>query len=343
MSNFWKLNYTFMAMKGPKVVMIGGGTGSFTLLSVLKDYVQDITALVNMADDGGSTGILRDELGVLPPGDVRQCLVALSRSSDQMRELFNYRFPEGTFEGHSFGNLFLTAVEKMTDNFSESVEFASDVLDIQGRVLPMTLDDIRLEIEFYDGSREKGELKIGHMDFQGKLRPKLHLNPAGKINPEANEAIKEADLVVIAPGNLYGSIGPALIIDGVATALNSSNAKLVYICNLMTNSGQTDGFKVSDYANEIERFIGKGRLDYVLYNNKQPSKELLEKYSNKRDYLVEWNDKALNSSSYQAIGGDYLSANIYTKDANDKLRKGSTLVRHDAQAVSEQLMKIYAS
>ena len=272
-------------MRGPKIVMIGGGTGSFTLLSVLKDYAQDITALVNMADDGGSTGVLRDELGVLPPGDVRQCLVALSRSSEQMRELFNYRFPEGTFEGHSFGNLFLTAVEKMSDDFSDAVRFASEVLDIQGRVIPMTLDDIRLEIEFSDGTKEKGEVNIGHMDFKGKLRPKLSLDPAGKITPEAAEAIQDADLVVIAPGNLYGSIGPALIIDGVSEALRTSKAKLVYVCNLMTKPGQTDSFTVSDYAEEIERFIGKGQLDYVLYNSKRPADELINRYSAEDEFL----------------------------------------------------------
>lgn len=330
-------------MRGPKVVMIGGGTGSFTVLSALKDYVQDITALVNMADDGGSTGVLRDELGVLPPGDIRQCLVALSRSSDQMRELFNYRFPEGTFEGHSFGNLFLTAVEKMTDNFSEAVEFASEVLDIQGRVLPMTLDDVRLVVEFADGTKEKGELKIGHMDFKGKSRPQLSLDPAGKINAQARDAIKDADLVVIAPGNIYGSIAPALIIDGVAQALEASDAKLVYVCNLMTKPGQTDGFKVSDYAAEIERFIGKGQLDYVLYNDKQPDEELLEKYSEEDEFLVEWNDKALSSSSYAAKAGDFLSENVHPTDDNDKLRSGSTYIRHDAEAVSKQLMKIFFS
>ncbi len=329
-------------MKGPKIVMIGGGTGSFTLLSVLKEYVQDITALVNMADDGGSTGVLRDELGVLPPGDIRQCLVALSRSSEQMRELFNYRYPEGTFEGHSFGNLFLTAVEKMTDDFSDAVSFASEVLDIQGRVLPITLDDVRLEIEFSDGSKEKGEGNIDHMDFKGKMRPKLSLTPKGKINTEAAEAIGEADLVVIAPGNLYSSIGPALIINGVAEALESTKAKKVYVCNLMTEPGQTDDFTVADYADEIERFIGEGQLDYVLYNSKRPTKELLNKYSEK-EFLVEWDDAKLKEKRYHAKTGDFLSDDIYEGDNSDKMRKEQTLIRHDADAIARELMKIFYS
>lgn len=330
-------------MRGPKIVMIGGGTGSFTLLSVLKEYVQDITALVNMTDDGGSTGVLRDELGVLPPGDVRQCLVALSRSSKQMRELFNYRFPEGTFGGHSFGNLFLTAVEKMTDNFSESVSLASDVLDIQGKVIPMSLDDIRLVIEFSDGTIEKGEVNIGHMDFKGMLRPKLSLDPGGKINPAAARAIKEADIVVIAPGNLYGSIGPALIIDGVFEALQQSAAKLVYVCNLMTKPGQTDGFSVSDYADEIERFIGKGRLDCVLYNSERPTDELINKYSEEKEFPVEWDNSVLKEKHYCAKAGNYLSDTIHYKDDSDILRKEQTFIRHDADAVARELMKIFHS
>lgn len=331
-------------MRGPKVVMIGGGTGSFTLLSVLKDYVQDITALVNMADDGGSTGVLRDELGVLPPGDVRQCLVALSRSSEQMRDLFNYRFPEGTLEGHSFGNLFLTAVEKMSDNdFSEAVKVASQVLDIQGRVLPMTLDDIRLSIKFSDGSVEKGEINIGHMDFNGRFRPEISLEPKGKINPDAKEAIEGADIIVIAPGNLYGSIGPALIVGGVEEALKKSKAKLVYVCNLMTKPGQTDDFDVRDYASEIERFIGAPRLDYVLFNNSQPDPSLIDKYSAEKEFLVGWDEAKLSSAHYRALGDDFISDVIHHKNSSDTLKSENTYIRHNAEAVSRQLMKIYFS
>jgi len=287
--------------------------------------------------------VLRDELGVLPPGDVRQCLVALSRSADQMRELFNYRFEKGTFEGHSFGNLFLTAVEKMNDNFSEAVTFASEVLDIQGRVLPITLDDIRLVIEFSDGTVEKGELKVGHMDFKGRLRPNLSLDPSGKINSEAKKAIAAADIIVIAPGNLYGSIGPALVVEGVAAALRDSPAKLVYVCNLMTKPGQTDKFSVSDYAAEIERFIGGSRLDYVLYNDKRPAGTLLDKYSDEHEYIVEWDEKALAMENYKSIGGDFLSETIHDISDSDKLRTGSTYIRHDGEAIAKRLMRVYYS
>jgi len=176
---------------GPKFVMIGGGTGSFTLLSGLKQYVQDITALVCMADDGGSTGLLRDELGVLPPGDVRQCLVALS-DSPKVRDLFNYRFEEGTLAGHSFGNLFLTALEKMTGSFAEAVELASSVLDISGQVEPITLSDVMLCMSTPEDKKIKGEHKIVNKRFKGK-KPKLWLEPKAMLKPKAKEAILNAD------------------------------------------------------------------------------------------------------------------------------------------------------
>ncbi|MCX6725033.1 MAG: YvcK family protein, partial [Candidatus Saccharibacteria bacterium] len=238
-----------------KIVVIGGGTGSFTLLSGLKQYANNITALVNMADDGGSSGLLRDELGVLPPGDIRQCLVALSDAS-QLRELFNYRFDEGTLKGHSFGNLFLSAVEKMTNNFQDSIDLASKVLRIQGTVLPITTDKSHLVIYDENGTKTKGEFKIGQMDFGKIRRPKIVLEPKAKITLAAEQAILEADVVVIAPGNLYGSLAPALIVDGVSKALVETNATIIYVCNLVTKPLQTDDFFVHDYVSEIERFIG---------------------------------------------------------------------------------------
>lgn len=184
---------------GVRIVVIGGGTGSFTLLSALKHYIHTITALVNMADDGGSTGQLRDELGVLPPGDIRQCLVALSRSSDIMRDLFNYRFPEGTLAGHSFGNLFLAAVESMTDNFGEAVELASEVLNISGKVVPMTVDKVTLVIEHADKTIMRGESVVDEADFGGQTRPSVRLEPHATLSPAAKQAIVEADVIVLAP------------------------------------------------------------------------------------------------------------------------------------------------
>lgn len=328
---------------GVKVAVIGGGTGSFTLLQSLKHYTPHITALVNMADDGGSTGVLRDELGVLPPGDVRQCLVALSESP-RVRDLFNYRFEEGTFAGHAFGNIFMAALEKMTGNFAEAVEEASDVLNIVGRVEPITLDAVTLVMESASGEVTRGEFKIGHADFGDSQRPNLRLDPVPTLNPQAKAAIEEADLVVIAPGNLYGSLAPALVVPGITEALQATSAKKIYVCNLVTKPGQTDGFSVADFAEEIERFAGC-QLDYVLYNNAQPSPELIEKYAHEGEKPVEFDKDELKSKHYRAKGGNFVSGEFRATNSGkaDPLASTRTFIRHDADAISRQLMKIYFS
>lgn len=327
--------------KGPRVVLIGGGTGSFTLLSDLKHYVRDITALVNMSDDGGSTGVLRDELGALPPGDIRQCLVALS-DSPRVRDLFNYRFEEGSLKGHAFGNLFLTALEKMTGSFAEAVEEAGQVLNITGRVEPITLDPVKLAIDYSDGTSLVGEFQIAHADFSGKPRPDVRLIPEATLNPRAYEAIVEADLIVIAPGNLYGSLAPALVVDGVREAMRSSNAKKVYVCNLVTKPGQTDDFTVADYADEIERFVGEPFLDYVLYNSAPPAKELLDKYAKDGEYPVKWSKQDFADKHYKSKGADLVAREIWTGDSEaDPIAQARTYIRHNADRVARELMRIY--
>lgn len=325
---------------GVKIAVIGGGTGSFTLLSQLKHYTNHVTALVNMADDGGSTGMLRDELGVLPPGDVRQCLVALSES-ERVRELFNYRFDSGTFEGHAFGNLFLTALEKMTGNFASAVETAAEVLNITGEVHPVTLDKVTLVMKQSNGIVTEGEFKIGHTDFGVSKRPEMELVPAAGLNPSARASIMDADMVVIAPGNLYGSLAPALIVPGMSEALRATNAKKVYVCNLVTKPGQTDDFSVADFAAEIERF-GDFTLDYVLYNQNAPSQELLERYAKKEEYHVGYDKSELKAKHYKAKGGDFVSKEAISAPADaDPIAHTRTLIRHDATAIAKALMRIY--
>jgi uncharacterized cofD-like protein len=329
-----------MDKTGVKIAVIGGGTGSFTLLSQLKHYTKHLTALVNMADDGGSTGMLRDELGVLPPGDVRQCLVALSES-ERVRDLFNYRFEEGTFSGHAFGNLFLTALEKMTGNFASAVETASEVLNITGEVHPVTLDKVTLVMKQADGTVTEGEFKIGQSDFGASKHPEMALKPStAQLNPDAEQAIMKADVVVIAPGNLYGSLAPALIVPGMSKALNATMAKKVYVCNLVTKPGQTDGFSVADFAAEIERF-GNFKLDYVLYNDDKPSKELLDTYAKEGEFGVEPDKEALDKAHYKAVGGHFVSGKPYAaaQDA-DPIAQTRTLIRHDADAIAKELMRI---
>lgn len=325
--------------EGAKFVVIGGGTGSFTLLSGLKCYTQHITALVNMADDGGSTGQLRDELGVLPPGDIRQCLVALSESP-KTRDLFNYRFEEGTFKGHAFGNLFLTALEKMTGSFAEAVELASDVLKITGHVEPITLTDVALCAEGKDGSPIKGEFTIAHSEIAS--RPRIWLEPKAVANPMAVEAIEKADMVVIAPGNLYGSLAPALVVPGIGEALQATKAKCVYVSNLVTKPGPTTGYGVHDFADEIERLAGSAFLDYVLYNTELPSDKLMKKYAHEGEYAVTIDADILAARHYRSKGVSLLASTVWVgAQTSDPIAHARSFIRHNSDAVARQLMRIY--
>ena len=330
-----------MELMGINIVVIGGGTGSFTLLSGLKNYTHNITALVNMVDDGGSTGQLRDELGVLPAGDVRQCLVALS-TSPKVRDLFNYRFDEGSLKGHAFGNLFMAALEKMTGNFTEAVKVAGEVLNIRGRVEPITFDNITLVTRLADGTVVRGQHEAESLIIPVGERPWLDLEPTARINPQARQAILDADLVVIAPGLLYGSLAPALLVGGVTHALAETKAKKVYVCNLVNKPGQTDEFMVADYASEIERFAGV-KLDHVLYNNHRPSQELIDRYAKDGEMLVEWNKEELKKKHFYASGKRLIADEVWenTNAASDPLAAQRSLIRHDADRVARELMRIY--
>ena len=324
-----------------KIAVIGGGTGSFTMLSALKKYTSQIAAIVSMADDGGSTGVLRDELGALPPGDVRQCLVALS-DSPKIRDLFQYRFDTGTFDGHSFGNVLLSALEKITGDFSQAVETASEILRIRGTVIPATLDNIRLKMEWPDKSLVlHGERVIDSEYFQhDPRRAELSLTPNATLNPMALAAIEQADIIVVAPGDLYTSLGPLLVIDGVGEALAKTNAKIVYVANLVSKQGQTDGFTVSDHAAEIERFAGTEFLDYVLYNQEAPTEEVAKRYEEEGGYVTLADIDTLSHQRYEAVGGNFLGKMAAAK-AGDTLIGHRSLIRHDAKAVAKLILELY--
>ena len=323
-----------------KIAVIGGGTGSFTLLSALKNYSSQIAALVNMADDGGSTGVLRDELGALPPGDIRQCLVALS-DTPKLRDLFNYRFEEGSLKGHAFGNLFLTALEKMTGNFTEGVELASEVLNITGIVEPITESNVKLVMKTPDGAVTRGEFEIAHRQFSGE-RPEFWLEPEAVPSSRALRAIEQADMVVIAPGNLYGSLAPALIVPGIGEALKKTDAFVVYVCNLVTKPGQTNGFKVDTFADEIERLSGGKILDAVLFNTEKPTAELLERYANSGELSVEYDQKKLHNAHYIAAGAPLLAGTVWeNSNVADPIAAQRTLIRHDSDAVAKALIELY--
>lgn len=322
--------------EAPSIVLIGGGTGSFTLLQSLKKLTPNITALVNMADDGGSTGVLRDELGVLPPGDVRQCLVALSEAPQEMRELFNFRFPKGSLAGHSFGNLFLSAVESMTDNFADAVRIASDVLRITGRVVPVSLDDCKLVLH-QDGQKIVGQYVIETTKLTG--RPQLSFEPPARLNPEARQAIERADMIIVAPGGLYSSLGPALLVDGMAEALAKTSATVVYVCNLVNKPLLTPDYMVHDYADEIERFAGGPVLDFVLYNADLPDDELLKRYALEGEFPVLADQDILSQAHYDATPGAFLSRAERQRNPND-IHIVRSLIRHDADAIVRALKKL---
>ena len=320
----------------PKIVVIGGGTGSFVVLSGLKKYTRKITALVSMADDGGSTGVLRDELGVLPPGDVRQCLVALSKAP-KLREVFNYRFEDGGIAGHSFGNLFLTALEKTTGSFVDAVEEAARMLDIgEHRVVPITLDQVTLVIE--DGEREiwhEREIRLAKFNHS---RPGLRLEPRPEPNPAALRAIADADLIVLAPGGLYESLGASLIIPGIGAALAAAKAKKIYVCNLMNQNKHTPDFSVMDYAAEVERLAGRKILDEVIYNTNIPGEELLKRYALEDEYPVSLPDENAKCD-FVLRGADLLAKRIWQNKAkNDPLAAQRALVRHDSRRLAECIL-----
>ena len=315
-----------------KVVVIGGGTGNFTVLRGLKNYGVEISAIVSMADDGGSTGILRDELGVLPPGDVRQCLVALSNSSSMMRSLMNYRFEQGGLEGHSFGNLFLSALEKVTGSFEKAIEEVGKVLVIRGKVIPVTTHQVRLKMILKDRRVLEGEKEIYLSQEIDQGYTSLFLEPYGKANARAVDEIMNADLVIVGPGGLYTSLIPNLLVEGISDALRKSQAKKVFIVNLMNRKGQTTDFTVKSYLQEMEKYIGSDIFDYIIVNNQKPSKQLIERYAEEGKLIendLEGDDRVIEVPLLGELKESYKV---------DLIKR--SLIRHDSKKLAQELMKI---
>lgn len=314
-----------------KIVVIGGGTGNFAVLHGLKNYKVDISAIVSMADDGGSTGILRDELGVLPPGDVRQCLVALSNSSNMMRSLMSYRFENGGLGGHSFGNLLLSALEKVTGSFEKAVEEMGKILFIKGKVIPVTTHQVRLKMLLNNRILLEGEKEIYLSQEIDQGYKSIYLEPFPKANPHAIAEIMNADVIVLGPGGLHTSLIPNLLVEGVSEALRNSEAKKTFVVNLMNRKGQTTGFKVSDYLKEVTQFIGEDIFDFILVNNQKPLQELIEVYAEEGE-LVE------NDLIDQRIITAPLLGDPRESFKKDILKRN--LIRHDSKKLAQELMQI---
>ena len=293
---------------GPKIVALGGGTGLSTMLKGIKNITNNITAVVSVGDDGGSSGRLREEMGILPPGDIRNCIAALADDEDLVTKLFQYRFTTGSdLGGHSFGNLFLTAMCEITGDMYRAVMESSKVLSIRGRVLPATLDDMKLVAEMEDGSIIKGESEIPE---SGKKIKRLFSDPADcKPLEEVIAAIRDAELIIMGPGSLFTSVIPNLLIKEIAEEIEKSKAKKLYICNVMTQPGETDGFTVSDHVRTILEHAGNRKIiDTVLVNNYLPE-EALEKYKAENSYPVvadyeELNKLGINIFEYRLTDND---------------------------------------
>lgn len=278
------------AKREKKIVVIGGGTGIFPILLGLKKYFSDITAIVTTADEGGSSGILREEFGILPPGDVRRALIALSSSDNKiLSELFNYRFHEGSgLSGHSFGNLMIAALERITGSFDKAVAEAGKILSVQGRVLPVTLDKASLTAELENGEVINGETNIDIPKHDGHLRiKKVWLQPEAKLNPVAKKAIADADAILIGPGDLFSSLLPNLVVKGMKKAIGGAKGKKIYFVNIMTKFGETNGFQASDFISTVEEYLGKNILDYAVINKTKPAPMRFKPYAKENAQCVE--------------------------------------------------------
>ena len=326
-----------MAKKRPKkVVVIGGGTGSFVLLTGLKEYPWELTAIVPVTDDGGSTGRLRDEFGFLPVGDMRQCLAALAPENGQLRKLLLYRFDKGRgLKGHNLGNLLLTAMEDLTGSEPEAVVAAAKIFRLRGKVLPVSKKLVKLVAEYSTGRTIVSE----HQIETQKLKPnetitRLYTRPRASLNPEAREAIVSADVIIFAPGDLFNSIIANLVISGTKSTIKASRAKLVYVVNLMTLNSQTRGFAASHHVGQIERYAGKS-LDHIVVNSQAVPQSIIEAYAKYREYPVA-DDLAADR---RVVRKQLLANSAYQKPSSDKLKR--SLLRHDPKTLAQTIISLF--
>lgn len=312
---------------GPKIVALGGGTGLSTLLRGLKMHSSNITAIVTVTDDGGSSGRLSQEIGMIPPGDIRNCLVALADAEQAMTDLFQYRFrgKSGSLSGHSMGNLLIAAlVDQAQGDFEKAVDAASKVLTIRGRVMPSTLERVGLHATLETGQEISGETNIVAAN---KAIRSITLDPPGvQPNPVALEAIHDADLIVIGPGSVYTSIIPNLLVPGIADALRNSPAKKVYVCNVMTQPGESDKFTASEHVTAVQINVHRRVFDYVLLNTVVPNEAALEKYRESGQHFVEPDYDRIAAMGFRILKGNFIS--------------DSDFVRHNPMSVASKLMDL---
>ena len=317
-----------LLVKGPKIVTIGGGTGLSTMLRGLKYYTSNITAIVTVADDGGGSGDLREDLGILPPGDIRNCILALANTEPLMEELLQYRFTDGRLKNQSFGNLFLAAMDGISDNFEEAVQKMSLVLAVVGKVVPVTLDGMVLKAELKNGNIVTGESNIPNEVIKNNS-PIDHVfleSDNARALKEALDAIMEADAIVFGPGSLYTSIIPNLLIKDISKALQNSEATKIYVANIMTQNGETDDYNVEDHIKAIYKHGNKDLIDYVVVNNGTLDNELAVKYMGKSSKVVKFNKAKL-----LAMGVEPIESNL--------LQTKNGLVRHNSEKLASVIIE----
>ncbi|MHC1683914.1 MAG: uridine diphosphate-N-acetylglucosamine-binding protein YvcK [Clostridiaceae bacterium] len=300
-----------LLVKGPKVVAIGGGTGLSTMLRGLKHYTSNITAIVTVADDGGGSGDLREDLGILPPGDIRNCILSLSDTEPLMEELLQYRFTDGRLKNQSFGNLFLAAMDGISTNFEEAVRKMSDVLAVTGKVVPVTLDNMKLKARLKNGEVVEGESNIPEkaIELDSSIES-IMIEPAdAKALDEAVEAIRDADAIILGPGSLYTSVIPNLMVKGIAIELLKCNALKIYISNIMTQPGETDGYDVADHIEAINKHVGGAVIDYVIANVEELDEDLNKKYEQDHSEEVMINEERIRSLGAELIRGNLVKIN----------------------------------
>ena len=314
----------------PKIVCIGGGTGLSTMLRGLKLYTPNITAIVTVSDDGGGSGVLREELGILPPGDIRNCILALANIEPFMRKLLTYRFQSGNLQGQSFGNLFLAAMNGISDSFEEAVTHMSEVLAITGRVLPVSTDDVNLVARLENDKLVKGETKICEMKTVYNCRiQEIWLEPKNAKPLNASlEAISDADMIILGPGSLYTSIIADLLVDGIPQAVLKSKAMKVYVSNIMTQNGETEGFTVSDHIKELFKYGGGKLFDICLANNGAVPEDILEKYK-----AEDAEQTVADKEEIEKLGVKLFEAPL------SSCIEGT--VRHNSRLLAKELLKIY--
>ena len=320
--------------RGYKVAAIGGGTGLSTLLQGIKEHTSNITAIVTVADEGGSSGELRRKFNVLPPGDIRNCLVALADTEPLMGELFQYRFDkQSTFSGHNFGNIFILAMTEVTKDFEEAVKQSSKILAIRGQVVPSTLHKVRLVAELEDGTTTLGETHITERSNPSPIK-KLSLQPLYcEPTRSSLEAINDADVIILGPGSLYTSIIPNLLVDSMDDAINNSSAIKIYICNIMTQHGETDGYKASDHLKAIYQNTAINKIDYCIVNSHPIPQIFVKRYANEKAYKVTTDADKVKELEATAIEDNFIGI---------KREKDREFIRHSPRRLAKAIVDIIA-